>query len=77
MLIVSSFSNPNIIINKEEIDNALCYGGLSFEEKCKRNNFDYELFKRIYNNDLNVTLKELIKFSRTFEIALSDFVILS
>ena len=29
--------------------------------------FDYELFKRIYNNDLTVTLKQLMYFSKVFE----------
>ena len=76
MLIISSYDHPEIIINKQAIKYALSYGGFTFEENCKRRNFDYELFNRVYNNDLTITLQELIKFAKAFEISLSDFVIL-
>lgn len=74
MLVFSSFINPQITINQKVIKNALAYGGYSFEEICRRKKYNYQLFKRIYNNDLNVTLKDLIEFSKTFEIYLKDFI---
>ena len=46
MIIISGLT-PRFIINKEAIKNALSYGGYSFEEQCIRNDFDYELFKRV------------------------------
>ena len=76
MLIISSFNDPQIIIDKQAIKDALSYGGFSFKEQCKRRNFDYKLFNRVYNNDLTITLKELIEFAQVFQIALSDFVTL-
>ena len=75
MIIISDLT-PKFIINKEAIKNALSYGGYSFEEQCVRNNFDYELFKRVYNGDLNLTIKELIHFAYTFEMSLNEFIIL-
>ncbi len=75
MIIISGLT-PRFIINKEAIKNALSYGGYSFEEQCIRNDFDYELFKRVYNGDLNLTIKELIHFANTFEISLNEFIIL-
>ena len=76
MLIISSYNDPQIIIDKQAIKNALSYGGFSFEENCQRRNFDYELFNRVYNNDLTITLNDLIKFANVFQIALNEFVML-
>ena len=76
MLIISSNNDSQIIIDKQAIKDALSYGGFSFKENCQRKNFDYKLFNRVYNNDLTITLKELMEFAKVFKIALCDFVIL-
>ena len=73
---ISSIGGQTIVISKQAIDNALSYGGYSHEENCKKHDFDYNLFKRIYNNDLSVTLNELIIFARKFQLILSEFIIL-
>lgn len=75
MLVISSFNTNEIIINKEAIDDSI-YGGYSHQEYCERIGFDYELFKKIYNNDLTITLEQLISFSKAYRIALREFVIL-
>lgn len=75
-MLVSENFRTRLFINKQAIDDALMYGGLSHKEQCEIHKFDYELFKRIYNNDLNVTVKELMSFGHVFGLYLAEFVIL-
>ena len=75
MLVTSSFNSNKIIIEQQAIDDSI-YGEYSHEEYCERVGFDYELFKRIYNNDLTITLEQLISFSKAYRIALNEFVVL-
>ena len=46
------------------------------EEYCKNFDFDYDLFLKIYNNDLSVTLRDLIRFAVTFQIDMQNLLII-
>jgi len=65
-----------IFINSDYIDELLKGLGLTAEEYCKREQFDYEKFQKIYNNDLSVTLRDLNKFCETFQIDMQNLLII-
>jgi len=67
---------PRFIIDQKAIDLNIGFAGWSAEEFCKRRNFDYKLFNRIYNNDLSITIEELIQFAKVCEMPLREFVII-
>ena len=50
--------------------------GRTAKEYCKQFDFDYKLFKKIYNNDLSVTLRDLIRFAITFNIDMQALLII-
>lgn len=63
-----------ICIRSEAIDDSLVYSKYSHEQACKIYGYDYETFKKVYNNDLSVTLKDIIEFCECFEISLLDLL---
>lgn len=65
-----------IYINSDFLDELLSSVNKTAEEYCKSFNFDYNLFLKIYNNDLSVTLRDLIRFSITFEIDMQNLLII-
>ena len=65
---------PDLIINKEEIDAVLKWSGCTHKEYCERVGFDYKLFERVYNNDLSITIQELISFADCLNLPLRNFV---
>lgn len=65
---------PEFIINKEAIDDALKWNEETHKEYCERVGFDYELFERVYNNDLSITIEQLISFADCLNRPLRDFV---
>ena len=65
---------PEFIINKEAVDEILKYTGNTHKEHCEKVKFDYELFERIYNNDLTVTIEQLISFADCLNRPLRDFI---
>ena len=75
MLIIIGL-DPNLYINHEAIKDVYRYGGATAEQYFKRINCDYELFKRVYNRDLTLTLNELITFAKSFGILLKDLLVL-
>ena len=74
MLVVLD-THPQFIIQKEPIDIFLKFEKCSAEEYCETINFDYELFKKVYNNDLSLSIKELISFANAFNLTLREFVV--
>ena len=66
----------NIFIDSDFLDKFLITTNLDWEEYCANLDFDYNLFLKIYNNDLSVTLRDLIKFSTTFQIDMQDLLII-
>ena len=66
----------NIFIDSDFLDKFLIKTNLDWEEYCANLDFDYNLFLKIYNNDLSVTLRDLIKFSTTFQIDMQDLLII-
>jgi len=65
-----------IFINSDYIDELLKSLGLTAEQYCEREGFDYAKFQKIYNNDLSVTLRDLNKFSETFQIDMQNLLII-
>lgn len=65
-----------IFINSDYLDELLKSVEKTAEEYCKSFKFDYELFKKIYNNDLSVTLRDLIRFCVVFQIDMQSLLII-
>ena len=65
-----------IFINSDFLDDLLQSVGKTAEEYCAGFNFDYELFLKIYNNDLSVTIRDLIRFAVTFGIDMQNLLII-
>lgn len=65
-----------LIVIKEAVDNILKWTEQTHKEYCEMVGFDYDLFEKIYNNDLSVTIEELISFADCLHIPLRDFVII-
>lgn len=68
---------PKITINKQPIDEFLNWIGEPIENYCKEENFDYNTFKKIYNNDPSVTIKELVEFAEFAVMPFEQFLTLS
>ena len=64
----------NIFINSDYLDKIMY--GRTAKEYCKQFDFDYKLFKKIYNSDLSVTLRDLIRFAITFNIDMQALLII-
>ncbi|MBQ3502284.1 MAG: hypothetical protein IJA72_01290 [Clostridia bacterium] len=73
MLVVSGII-PEFIINKEAIDDILIWSECTHKQYCERVGFDYGLFERVYNNDLSITIEQLISFADCLNRPLRDFV---
>ncbi|MFQ6724084.1 MAG: hypothetical protein ACLRFE_01945 [Clostridia bacterium] len=66
----------NIFINTDFLDKVLIATNKDWEQYCASFDFDYNLFLKIYNNDLSVTLRELIKFATIFQIDMQNLLII-
>lgn len=66
----------NIFINSNFLDEVLMSTHMDWKEYCTSFHFDYNLFLKIYNNDLSVTLQDLIKFAITFQIDMQNLLII-
>ena len=66
----------SILVNTDLLDNILTTMNMTAEEYCKSINFDYNQFMRVYNNDLSLTLREIIKFSIEFNIFMEDLLMI-
>ena len=66
----------NIYINSRFIDKLLKSANKTAQEYCEKFEFDYNLFLRIYNNDLSVTLRDLILFAQVFQIDMQEILII-
>ena len=66
----------NIFINTDFLDELVMSTHYTWEQYCASLDFDYNLFLKIYNNDLSVTLRDLIKFAMTFQIDMQNLLII-
>ena len=66
----------NIFINTDFLDEILMTTHMNWKQYCTSLNFDYNLFLKIYNNDLSVRLCDLIKFAMTFQIDMQKLLII-
>lgn len=61
-----------IFINTYAIDRAIAWNEMSAEEYCKKIDYDYNTFKRVYDSDMTLTLDEILKFAHTFSINIAE-----
>ena len=66
----------SIYINSDFLDELLVSVGKTAQEYCESFDFDYNLFLKIYNTDLSVTLKDLIRFANVFQIDMQELLII-
>lgn len=66
----------NIYVNADYLDELLKSVDKTAQEYCESFDFDYNLFLKIYNNDLSVTLRDLIKFAHVFQIDMQNLLII-
>ena len=66
----------NIFINTDFLDELVMSTHYTWEQYCASFDFDYNSFLKIYNNDLSVTLRDLIKFAMSFQIDMQNLLII-
>ena len=66
---------PEIKIDRRPIDEFLGRIDKPIKEYCEEENFDYNTFMKIYNNDMSVTIKELVDFANFAVMPFGQFLI--
>lgn len=74
-MLVLMGNEPQFIINTEPLDEVLRWDSMSAQKYCEINKLDYQLFKKVYNNDLTITIEELIMVAQAFGLSLREFVV--